>query len=60
MFWYFIGMVFVVFNLDMVIGSDIVFSVNVCVGDVFRGLDGCWYEIGNVISVIVLIIKFVY
>lgn len=48
--WYKTGTVFVALNSNAVTGSGTAFIVNCRVGDAFRGPDGRWYEVTNVVS----------
>lgn len=48
--WYKAGTVSVVQNSNAVLGAGTAFILNGRVGDAFRGPDGGWYEITNIVS----------
>jgi len=48
--WYKTGTVAVTLNNGIVIGTGTTFAANARVGDAFRGPDGGWYEITNIVS----------
>ena len=48
--WYKSGTVSVVLNSNAVIGTSTAFIANSRVGDAFRGPDGGWYEVINIVS----------
>jgi len=48
--WYKAGTVFVTKNSTAVVGTGTAFLANARVGDGFRGPDGAWYEVDNIVS----------
>lgn len=52
--WYKDGSVQVALNSNIVTGTGTFFGANVRVGDAFKGPDGAWYEVTNVVSNTVL------
>jgi hypothetical protein len=48
--WYKSGTISVAQNSNAVVGTGTAFLVNGRVGDAFRGPDGAWYEVTNIVS----------